>query len=446
MTVTLSGAALHAAAPAEPDSSRATLWWARLVALSAFGPYIAGSARTEQVAVFGSAAVILVVGWPTIVKARSHALLPALGLWLGICAVMAAASLSRPLDVAFYGAQPPSHALSFMALPAALMIVTWCWTLTARPGDLIRAVAPVIVAAMTVNTGIAVAQLAAGNVTVLGFLPRFWGASGATVTVAALAGGNFRYTGIFDQPAEAGIAYGMALLCLVWLARRGVMRRGLPLALCAAVLVTGGVLTVSKVFLLGAIPLAVLTVLRGPGRTRAAVWAAIATAAGWLLAGSGILPAWPAGAAFLRLAQPSGSLASAYSAGRYGTGGSLGAVTADVLRSSPLDGFGAGALNVAYDSLWVEVLVVAGVFGVVLLALFLAALARRWMALRGTLARPEWHLAGGVLALAIGASAGLPSLTANRAATLLWLVLGVLVTARAPRRPSDPVLSSPVAT
>ena len=50
---------------------RATLWWARIVCLSVFGPYVTGSARTEQIIVFASFAVILIVGWPQIANARS---------------------------------------------------------------------------------------------------------------------------------------------------------------------------------------------------------------------------------------------------------------------------------------------------------------------------------------------------------------------------------------
>ncbi len=408
-------------------SSRATLWWARTACLSVFGPYVTGSARTEQIAVFTSLAAVLVTGWPRIVKARSFAPLPVLALWLGICAVMLTASVSRPFDPGFYGALPASHALSFMLLPVALITVTWYWTLSARAAELIRAIAPVIVAAMTANTGIALAQFVTGNVAVVSFLPRFWDTPGSAGPVAVLAAGNFRFTGIFDQPAEAGVAYGVALLCLIWLSRRRIMRSGILVTLCTAAVITGGVLTVSKVFLLGAVPLAVLTVLWSTGRVRAAGRAAAAGAAAWLLAGSGMLPAWPAGAAVLRLARPSGALVSQYSAGRYGTGGTLGPVVSDVLRASPWYGFGAGGLNVAYDSLWVEVMVVAGVFGAALLTLFLLVLGYRWLSLHRTLERPEWLLAGAVLALAIGASAGLPSLTANRAASLLWMVMGVLL-------------------
>ena len=41
-------------------SSRATLWQARIVCLSAFGPYVAAGARTEQIVVFALAAWVLI--------------------------------------------------------------------------------------------------------------------------------------------------------------------------------------------------------------------------------------------------------------------------------------------------------------------------------------------------------------------------------------------------
>ena len=108
-------------------------------------------------------------------------------------------------------------------------------------------------------------------------------------------------------------------------------------------------------------------------------------------------------------------------------------MTADVSRAAPLAGFGAGGLDgPAYDSLWQEVLGVSGVLGVILAAAVFVMLARRLAALRTVLAREDWQLACGAAVLAAGASAGIPSLTANRAATLLWLVLGALVTARSP--------------
>ena len=133
------------------------------------------------------------------------------------------------------------------------------------------------------------------------------------------------------------------------------------------------------------------------------------------------------------LMHPAERFLAKYTADRYGTGGTLGPVVSDVLHSSPWYGFGAGGLGVAYDSLWVEVLVLSGVTGVVVTASVMVMLGYRWLVLCGTLAAPESALTGAVLELAIGASFGLPSLTANRASTLLWLILGMLTAFRPER-------------
>lgn len=410
---------------------RATLWWARIVCLSVFGPYVSGSARTEQIMVFASFAVILIAGWPQIASARSIAVMPFLLAWLGLDVIMLIGTVRRPYDPSFYGPQPVSHALAAYMLPVALMVLTWFWTLSADGPDLILAIAPVVIGAMVVNTAVSLAQLVTGNATVLSFLPRFWDTPGSPGSVAASAAGNSRFSGIFNQPSEAGVAYGVALFCLIYLAQRREIRVGAT-ALCATALIAGGILTISKVFLLGALPLAVVMTLRSPrGRVRVIASCAAAAAAFWLLGTARLLPSWRLGAVTLgSLLRPSGSLAAEYTAGRYGTGGTLGPVVSDVLHASPWYGFGAGGLATAYDSLWVQVLVLSGIAGVVLAAVLLLTLAFRLWCLRGVTGPPEWNLAGSVLVLAIGGSLGLPTLTANRDATLLWLVLGILVAAQ----------------
>ena len=422
--------------------SRTTLWQARIVCLSVFGPYVTGSVRTEQIVVFGAFGLILIFGWFRIMSAGSVAPMPFLVAWAGLYAVMLTATVSRPFDPGFYGAQPVSHALSALALPIALIFVTWFWTLRAGAVALIRAVAPLISGAMCVNALIEVAQVSAGKAAVISMLPRFWSASGAATTVAANAAQNGRYTGIFDQPAEAGIAYGVALLCLIWLARRGVTR--IPLTMITGVLVvTGGVLTLSKVFLLAAIPVAVVTVLRGPARIRVILVTSATAAVLWAAGSAGMLPEWQLGGLALgSLAHPGSSLAAQYSGGRYGSGGTLGPDISDVLHAAPWAGFGAGGLFRAYDSLWLEVFVVSGILGVALAVVMLVMVASRWLRLRDSLALAEWHLAGGVLALAVAASLGIPSLTANRAGTMLWLIMGILITAvRPPVQPTAQMMA-----
>jgi hypothetical protein len=413
------------------------LWWARIVCLSAFGPYVTGSARTEQIVVFASLLWILVTGWPRMARARFGPA-PFVLAWGGVCTVMLISTAFRPSDPAYLGSQPPSHALSAMALPIALMVITWYWTLSAEPVALVRAVAPLIVTAMCADAVIEFWQLSAGKAA-LGVLPRFWDAEPSGWSVAANAGGNFRYTGIFDQPAEAGIAYGVALLCLIWLARQSLRP---ALVTGAAVLLTaGGVLTLSKVFLLAALPVAVFTVLRGRARLRVAVTAGACGGLAWCAGAAGLLPAWHAGSADLAALSSPQSLTVTYTAGRYGAGGTLGPVAADVLHVAPWGGFGAGGVGVPYDSLWLQVLAVSGALGVALAVAVFGMLAWRLTALRAVLERAEWQLACGVAVLAAAASLGIPSLTANRAATMLWLVLGVLVTARS-RQGKMPMIAS----
>jgi len=375
--------------------------------------------------------VILIVGWPQIANAHSIPAMPFLVVWLGLDAIMLIGTVRRPLDPGFYGPQPGSHALAAYMLPVALIVLTWFWTLSVDGPELIRAIAPVVIGAMVVNAAVSLAQLVTGNAAMLSFLPRFWGTPGSPGSVAANAAENGRFTGIFNQPAEAGVAYGAALFLLIYLAQRREIRAGTAV-LCAAAFIIGGTLTVSKVFLLGAPPLAVMMTLRTPrGRIRVIACCAAAAAMLWLLGRVHLLPPWPRGAATLgRLLHPPGSLAAEYTAGRYGTGGSLGLVVSDVLHASPWYGFGAGGLATAYDSLWVQVLVLGGIAGVILAAVVLLMLAFRLWCLRGVTGLAEWNLAGAVLVLAIGASLGLPSLTANRDATLLWLVLGILIAAQ----------------
>jgi hypothetical protein len=413
-------------------SQRAVPWQARIAALSLFGPYVAGSARTEQIVVFGLAMWVLVTGWPRIIKAPAGPV-PFLATWCGLYMVIVVSTVFRPFDPGFYGSQPPSHVLAAYLIPVAVMVLTWWWALQAEPHTALRAAAPILVGAMCVNAVIQWAQLAAGNPS-LGILPKFWDAAPSTGSVAALAGENGRYTGIFDQPAEAGIASGVAILLLIWMVRRRVWRS--PWAIAAAVLLaSGGIIALSKVFLLAAIPAAVVTVLRGSARIRVIVSAAAAAGAAWLAGVAGLLPAWSPGSTYLAaLTHPAGSLSATYTAGRYGAGGTLAPEFADVLHAAPIAGFGAGGLLAAYDSLWQQVFVTAGLLGVILIAAVMAMLAWRLAGLRRLMPLPEWQLAAGVLFLAAGASLGIPSLTANRAGTMLWLVLGLLVCARKPRQ------------
>lgn len=418
---------------------RAALWAARIATLSVFGPYLSGNVRTEHTVVLAMLTVTVMVGWPVMARHSFHPL-PVITAWLCLCAIMVIGTVWRPADLGGYGQQPATHGFAAFVMPLAFLILAWFWTLTAPTADLIRAIARIIVVAMSANTLIAVAQLASGTPQISGLLPHFWSGAATSASVATSAAQNGRYTGIFNQPADAGIAYGLALFCVIYLTRRAVRRQWKIVWLDVALLLTGGVLSLSKTFVLGALPIAAFVVTRRQrARLRVISGGAFAGAALWCLAALHVLPAWPGGTAAARGLVSGGSLTTKVSGMRYGTGGSLGPVVADVLRSAPLAGFGAGGLNTPYDSLWIEALAVAGILGVALMATVLILLWLRWTRQRDVLSPAQHSLAGATLALAAGASLGIPSLTSDPAAALLWLVMGVLITAQPSRRRSAAV-------
>ena len=80
---------------------------------------------------------------------------------------------------------------------------------------------------------------------------------------------SHRLTGIFNQPMEHGVAYGVGLFC--WLHRASLQPpKPRDYAMLAALLL-GGVIGTSKVFLFGALPLFVISYGPSVGQSRGRV-------------------------------------------------------------------------------------------------------------------------------------------------------------------------------
>jgi len=410
------------------------LWTAVLITLSIFGPYVSGNLRLEQFVLIPIFMVVVIMGWPTLMS-RPFSPLPVLGAWLGLIGIIMIGTLWRPADLGAYGSQAVSHGLGALLTPVMLIVLTWFWAQQASTLRLITAVAWTVCAAMTANGLISLIQFATKNSQIISILPQFWSGGAAGGSVASFSGGNGRYTGIFDQPAVSGIAYGVGLLCLLYLVRSEGRPRSILIWPATLLMTAGGLVAVSKTFVFGALPILALVVARTPQvRLRVAAGAAFVGAAVWALAAEHALPSWPSGVAAAKGLVSASSFTSQATGGRYGSGGTLGPVVGDVLHSSPVIGFGAGGLNVAYDSLWVEIMAMGGLAGLVLMVTVFALLWTRLTGLRAALGTAERSLAGAALALAAVVSLGIPSLMTDPAASLLWLILGLLITGQA-RRP-----------
>lgn len=394
-----------------------------LIALAAFGPYLAPGLRTEQVAVYLVAALLLAAGCWTWVRLTAdgafvvflHGSVVVVAL-LGVVMPPTNFTLHKPGDL--------SAGLDNLLLPLAVIaIVAMLIGAGADREVMLRAVCWVTVWAMVLNTAAAVASM--GETGAPDFLA-VWRLGGEGESVADRAEQLGRYPGFFNQPAEAGLLYAVALIAAVYVYRTKPVR----LAAVWLTLAIGGTLSVSKVLLLVGIPVAGWQMLRlaiGWWRRTAAIGAAIIVLL--VAADMGMLPRWE-GLDFLLRLVPAGNdqdLVGVYTAGRFGDSSTLSELVGVVTSISPWTGVGAAGLRLPYDNAWVEALVVAGLLGVVLHTLLILALAVSWVRVRSR--RAESSLTGGLVAVIIGASFGLPALTANRAATIVWLLLALLLVA-----------------
>jgi hypothetical protein len=391
---------------------------------STFGPYLIGGVRADQFFFYSAAMGLVVLAPWTWLKLRPTRQAANLGAtWLVYALIGVIASLGAPSSL-----YPPGSrvaGLGRLLLPLAVMATVWLYVSPQRRERALLVACRALVWLTAVNGVVAAAS---SLVDLSGLLRPFWaGTPGSTVAQNAAQLG--RLSGVFNQPAEAGLMYGLAGLAAVYVYRD----RPLWMYLMLVPIFVGGVLCVSKVFLLAAGPVILLQVWR-TARSRSLYVLALAFA-GVSLLQSGLFANW-AGAGYLQqLYQPGQQgVIGYYTAGRLGGASSLTSVLSEVFDRSPLWGFGAGGLSTPYDNGWVEALVVAGLIGAMAFTVILIML----VLLPRVLAGAERQLAWGVALVAVMASVGLPALTANRSGAALWTIVALL----AVRQPGGPLAAA----
>lgn len=382
---------------------------AAVVTAAAFGPYIVGSVRTEQAVVYGlalMAAPLMVIVRPT----------RPLGIVAGLWATYLALMMIGWGWAGWQVSRDTVAGLDNTLLPLCVMWLACALTALGDPLRLLRMVGLTLVCGMLVNLLAALISLAFGVDWGI-----FWSASNDQPTAYwSLRQG--RSTGLVNQPSEAGLLYGLAAAAALYL-WPGRWRILSPIL---AALVIGGMLTVSKGFVLIALPVIAWQLVRPlrrrfyflAGGAAAGIGVALAASAGWL-------DGWAGGAQLGRMVPSAGeSWVGNFTGNRFGEDSTLRPVIDAVLEGPWLVGFGPEGLPTSYDNAWIEAFVQAGALGVVAFSAVVAALALAWFRMpRGS----ERRLLGVVLLVAVGSAVGVPAFTANRAATVLWLMLGLLL-------------------
>jgi len=396
------------------------------VVLAAFGPYIISGLRTEQIVIYGLLMLALPLAWPRVPVRTTPLAALIFVTWFAYALVAVIGAVAPTGYASIFERGSVLSGVDNVVGPLAVMLLVWGTVRPAAASGLLNTASRLIAVAMAVNGILAIAMT---RVDLAPYLRQFWAAGSDGFTVAANAATMGRVSGVFNQPAEAGLAYGIAGLaaCYVWRERPG------RLYLVLIPIILGGLLSVSKVFIFGGLPLILWHIWRArAGHGRLALLLVSATTF-FGIAQSGYATQW-AGLDVLGriLRPPDQNWLSFYTAGRVGDHATLTSVIGEIGRLNPWFGVGAGGLSVAYDNGWVEAFVVAGLVGVVCYTLVLVWV---WRIARGIDDHARRHLLYGLLVLTIGGSIGIPVLDANRSATLLWVLIALSASTQLMPRP-----------
>lgn len=396
--------------------------WIAIAILSAMGPYLGAGLRTEQVAVYAAAA-LLTLRHLHATDARTLRLTRPISLaWMMYVACCLIATAIPPIQrgLNFQPGNITANLDNILVPTAVLLIVRTIPSSAATRIQHTATSATVVVAA--INTAAAILQAFYGQ-----SYPRWWSA-GLGESVAQLASQSGRYSGLLNQPSEAGVLYSLGLLSTVWL----FAKRPWALLPLAALISLGGFMSVSKIFLFVGVPLAALQYTR-TGRNGLQQVVQTVGLAAILVALSPTMAAMkiPGMDQFDRIVQMIlGDAVTGLTGGRFSSAGSsFGPLVQDTINHSPLLGYGLEGVSASIDNALVEALVFAGLIGVGALIVFYGVLLVSGFRTTTTKS-PQRPLLQSITALIVVSSVGIPTLTVNRVGSIaLILFLTTLIAA-----------------
>lgn len=400
-----------------------------LVVLSAFGPYLFGfGLRTDHVVIY-SLFLLAIVG---IVSQKVRLYGPRRSYFFSISSIYIVLLVWCSISTVFSRiSRSPNDIISSFenfVQPVALMVVLAYFTRNFGELELKRFIAKVmilIVGFMVLNSLFAYLS----SIADLDFIYNYYfGLKDASVEKGLSKMHSMgRYSGIFPQAAEAGMCYNIALLCCLSLFRDAKSYFRLLMVLSMAVLIFGGILSVSKIFVLGAPILFVSACIIDPRtfvRPKFAILMVILFFV--FLLSWDILSEWSGYSYFTRLFLDvdSSNVIATYTAGRVSDNSVWTYVCSRVTRDSFLSGEGFGAYA-PVDAAFVLYYANGGLVGLVMFFGILVILLRACI-YNYKIFHHESIFQLLMLILLIGASLGMDLLTANRVSIFYWVLYSLL--------------------
>lgn len=392
-----------------------------ILIVSAFGIYIGFGIRVDQLILYPSSVLFFLISALTkqkILKKYFNIFI----LWLFIVVVGLIVTIVTYSDGEIFKIIGDTE--SFVQ-PLALMVLFMF--LTIKPSELnvsnqLQRAGKVLIVMLSLNTVFIFVSLFT-DITRIGLY--FWGGT-EDLSVAARAMTNGRFSGIFNQPMEAGVMYSIGLLIWLYLSEKiRITKLRYIIGLC--LIVIGGLITVSKVFLFGGLPLFFIGLLFNKKKSRM-----IFSLTFWLImlgyiANLFLIKTWSGYDYLLRFSNSNENFIQLITAGRYGGQDSeLSIYFSEVWHSSPIYGRGFGVTH-TYDSGYFRVFAVGGSIDlIVYLVILLGFIVFGLKFLRQNRFKSESKLFVMLVILIIGSDFGSPTLTLHRITIVLWIFIGML--------------------
>lgn len=229
-----------------------------------------------------------------------------------------------------------------------------------------------------------------------------------------------RYSGVFNQPGEAGLAYSLGLLG--WCYISVYEHIGFKRIIFLIGLIFGGLVTVSKVFLFGGIPLMLWWIIKDANVRKHMFKIFVIGALISIAPASFILNSWGGLDYLLRFFKTGNgqSTISLLSAGRYGENGQQSEYFKTIFDTNPIYGLGLGQVQTV-DSQYFQFYAHGGIYALISFSLFLILLLYLTMKYKSTSSESSFFKS--LIFLIIVGGLGIPVLTVNRSSLLLWIML-----------------------
>lgn len=399
-----------------------------LIILASFGPYVIESLglRTDHFAIYGL--FVLLIPWfllmkPVLVK-NSFIILAIWG------SVFLFALIRTFFDMETRNIFKVLAAIESFFQPIAILIILSLTTSRLKQTEIekehkIKKASQIIINLLCINTVWIIVGFAIDTSSINQY---FWGSAHSVASNAAEMG---RYSGIFNQPAESGMIYSVGLLVWIYINEKApkiTFKQNISLIL----LLLGGVVSVSKIFLFGGTILFILYILFFGKRIRKQIIKLLFFLG---VIGYGVIlylnNTWNGVNYLFRFTNSNQNLLYLLSAGRFGNTGvnttsQQSNLFSHVWNTHPLIGNGFG-IDTVFDTAFYHFFGTAGLFGLIFyIILIFSFLFIALVQLPRKTNKTEVRLFLFLILLIIGGSFGVPVLVLNRVSAVIWVLIALL--------------------